>query len=1098
MEPIILFDPASPVSPASARGKLIPAIFLLLLLSMLLAFSQPAKAAGQTYYIDNLSPTSSDDGDGTDPNAPWRSFAPLSGINLGPGDRLLIARGTSFAEQVVINNPQGTASEPVIIEAYGQGLRPRFVANGTNTAMTITNPSNVTVRNLDIGDTTAEGKGAFQYGLRVDFSTLGNSNVVFEDLYIHDNRVAGMFIRNTTTLLRTDTAIDGITLRNIETTHNAHGIVFANQGTVTNPAAVASPENTANRIFRNVLIEGLRQHDDDNNNPDPSRVFAQIDAGCPDSLSLGSASSIMIRNSVLDGSAGCRTNSGTAALYMGSVRDVVVANNVFINTPNTENPDMVAIDHEASTSNVLIAGNYFADNYGGGVEYLAIHGANDYSTGNAIRANVFVRNGYIHNIPYPGGGSIAQVGNGIVPDAVIADNIAYEPYAFLTAHLRGTVSKFTVQNNLQLETDDWISQSAADYESASSLWSYQRSTAAGWTALLPDSATGTHRDGDVAISRFELTPGASSSAALAWTTPRSGKIAIRSYPIARSGTSSVSITVNGTEVAAAAVDAQGAVLLADAITVQAGDVVRFVAPAGGPAVSWTPAVSFTGEAVSADAPGEWSFSVDNDTQGWTSDSAIRVKAGWLAVETASAGATLTSPPSLGIEAASSSAIRLRLANRSGISSGRLQFRTNGEDFSEAQAVNFHVNPRETEGLAEGFVDILVPVAEADGWSGTIDQLRIQLGTSTGEGEVRIDSVQFANPAGPRWDFDSDEGWKINPDISTASAGIRPLDPEIDINNGDWSTSKVADINWNKARSQTFRAATGTLAQLDVWAYKTGNPAGPLYIRVADSNDKALFTGAVPPSAVTTGGNFISVYPRLTGLDPNELYSWQIFSPYVVPNGGNYGIGYDDTGRYPQGNVYYSVDGRGIWRGPEGSAKRSMRFRTYSATQFEATPVDEGYAPVTAANGRIVGSGAYEPALLSPDGLGIDAATQRYVHIRMSNPDNRLTAYLLFTKSDAPAFDIPEKGFPPGNEVDGRGIVFPLVPGSGMVDYVLDMSTIPAWTGTIERLMIQPSYRWNYRISSLASTWSGSIDWVFVDDGRTAPILPAAPAAADGV
>ncbi|MGO4496576.1 hypothetical protein AB4114_11820 [Paenibacillus sp. 2RAB27] len=1070
------------------------AIVFILLLSSLLALPNLVKAAAQSYYIDNRAATTcSDDGAGTDSNAPWCSFAPLARLTLGPGDHLLIARGTSFAEQVSIANLKGTLSERITIEAYGQGPRPRFISNGTNAAMIIANPSNVIVRNLDIGDTTADGKGAFQYGLRVDFSTLNNSNVIFEDLYIHDNRVAGMFVRNLTNLARTDTAIDGITLRNIETTHNAHGIVFASQGTVTNPASVASPDNAANRIFRNVLIEGLFQHDDDNNNPDPSQVFAQTDAGCPDSLSVASASSVMIRNSVFDGSAGCRTNSGTAALYLGTVKDVVVANNIFVNTPNTENPDMVAIDHEAGTNKVLIAGNYFADNYGGGIEYLAIHGSNDYSTENSIRANVFVRNGYIHNIPYPGGGAIAQVGNGIVPDAVIADNIAYEPYAFLTAHLRGTASALTVTNNLQLEKAEWISQSSADYGNSSSLWSYQRSTITGWSDLTLDSASGTYRDGDVAISRFELTPSLGSSAELAWTAPRSGKIAIRSYPVAWSGTSDVRITVNGAEVATATTTVQGTVLIADDIAVQPGDVIRFVAPAGGPAVSWTPSVSFTGEALSQDTLGEWNFSVDNDAQGWTSNSPIQVKAGWLAIGTTSAGATLTSPPSLGIEAAGSSAIRLRLANRSGISSGRLLFRADDEIFSEDRAVSFQVNPREMQGLTEGFVDILIPVTEAEGWVGTIDQIRIELGTSTGAGEVRIDSVQFAKPAGPRWDFDSDGGWKINPDISKGSDGIRPLDPQIDINNGDWSASKVADINWNKARSQTFRVSTGTLAQLDVWVYKTGTPAGALYIKVADSHDKVLFTGAVPPSAVTTTGNFISVYPRLTGLDPNELYSWQIFSPYVVPNGGNYGIAYDDTGRYLQGNVYYSVDGRGIWRGPEGSSKRSMKFRTYSATQFEATPIDKGYKPVTVSNGKIVGSGAYEPALLSPNGLGIDAATQRYVHIRMSNPDNRFTAYLLFTTSEAPAFDTPEKGWPAGNEVDGRGIVFPLVPGSGMVDYVLDMSTIPAWTGTIERLMIQPSYRWNYRISALTSTWSGKIDWVLVDDGATVAVPAKLPA-----
>src|SRR5690606_26274810 len=128
-----------------------------------------------------------------------------------------------------------------------------------------------------------------------------------------------------------DTAVKGVTLRGIETTHNAHGIVFANQGKVTDASGGGTLETTANRVFRDVLVEGIRQKDDDNNNPDPDDVSAQIDAGCPDSLAISSATGVMVRDSILDGSAGCRTNTGTAALYLGSVDDVVVANNVFVN-----------------------------------------------------------------------------------------------------------------------------------------------------------------------------------------------------------------------------------------------------------------------------------------------------------------------------------------------------------------------------------------------------------------------------------------------------------------------------------------------------------------------------------------------------------------------------------------------------------------------------------------------------------------------------------------------------------------------------------------------------------------------------------------------
>ncbi|GAB6936767.1 hypothetical protein ACQP60_15560 [Isoptericola variabilis] len=1044
----------------------------------------PAQAQdGTTYYVDGRDPAAcSDTGPGTDPAAPWCGFGPVKGLELGPGDRLLLARGASFDEQLVVDAPHGEAGNPARIGAYGEGDRPRLVANGTNTAAVVRNANHTVVSDLDIGQKDEKtGRGVFQYGVRFDYSSIGHEGLTVERLNVHDSRVVGIFVRSTGAVKIADTVIDGVTLRDIDTTHNAHGITFSHQGSVTDASGGGTVETTANRVFRHVLVDGIRQKDDDNNNPPPDDVPSQIDAGCPDSLAISQASDVMVRDSVLDGSAGCRTNYGTAALYLGSVRDVVVANNMFVNTPNTQNPDMVAIDHEARTHHVVIAGNYFADNYGGGIEYLAIHGANDYSTDNEIRANTFVRNGYHSYIPYPGGGSISQVGSGPAPEALVSDNLASEPNGFLTAHLGGTTSAITSENNLQLE-EDWISHSAADLGADGSAWTQERKVAGAWRSLAKggDSASGS-------ATRFALTPGSAADVALAWTAPRDGVVAVRGYPIATSGTAPVRVTVDGEIVAEATVDELGAVLTADDVEVSAGQVVRFEVPAGGPAVSWTPAVSYVG-AASADGPGEWRFSTAGDAQGWTSSTEATVTAGALSAPNSADGLSLTSPDGLGLEPAD--VVRLQLWNASDATTGTLRLRDAVGEFDDAHAVEFQVNGHEVKGLAQGFTDVVVPIDDVD--LASIDQLRVDL--DAGEGTVTVGSVEVTDTAGPRWDFtDSGEGWTINPDISCPSAGVPAEDTVIDVDNTKSTFSKVSDVAWNFQRRQTFQVRTGTLAQLDVWVTKRDDPQGCLRLSVSGPDGEELFEGTVPADQVTAEGGYVSVYPGLTGLDPEATYSFEISNPHTTPDAGTYGIGYNDQGNYLEGTEFYSVDAGGSWHGPEASGLRALNFRTFSAPEVSQVPADEGYEPVTVSRGTVTASTGYEPALVSPDGLGVDADTVDTVHVRMSNPDNRQVAYVLFATTDDPKFDRPGTGTPPGNEPGRRGVAVPLVPGADFHDYEVDMSAIPGWSGTIDRIMVQPSYRWNYRIGPLTNTWHGAIGWVYLDEG-SGPDETSAPGA----
>ncbi len=1050
------------------------------------ASSTPVAASiGTTYYVDNQNGSHcSDESAGTDQAEPWCSFTPAASLTLGAGDSLLLAKGAAWAQQLTVGL-QGSAEHPATIGTYGSGAAPRILGNDTGRGVWLTNPDHAVVTGLDIGDKNAAGTGVLDYGMLVDYTSIGHEDFTLDDLSVHDSRVSGIHVHSIVAVTVDQTVLDGLTFSGIRTTHNAHGITVVQDADVIGMAV--TPGQAGEKVFRNVLVDGIHQVDDDGNQPDPSEVPVQIGVGCPDSLALVNSTNVVVRDSIFDGSAGCRTTFGTAAVFLGRLQNVLISNNMFVNTPNTQNADMVAIDHEAFTSNVTIAGNYFGDNYGGAVEYLAIHGPQDFSVDNLLTSNVFVRNGMSNAIPYPGDGAIAQIGGGHIVKGAVNDNLAYEPNGLLNAHLGGSTAGFTTANNVLTSAADDIFQAAAQYDDEDSRWGYQHGAGTTWSALPYHSSTASYGADGVSADRFTVTPSATSSAGVTWTAPSSGVISLRAFPVAHAADATVTVTVNGKVVAEGQAGASGVDLKADDVSVRDGDVVRFAVAAGGGKVSLAPAIAYTSQSSSTDVDGQWTFSVAGDTGGWKSNVPASARRGVLEL-TANGGTTkIDSASKLSLSAAASTSLRLTYQNRTTATEGRVYFATNnGGAFSEKDSVAFSINPKSDTGKTEGYQSVIIPLSGNKDWKNKIQQLRIAFTGATGT--ILIDSIELAKPVQQGWEFDSAAGWTENPNAGCASAGTPSTNPVVDLDNSGGGFNQYADINWLNTRLQTFRVTSPKLAQIDFWAFKEGDPQGCLYFRVVKITDasthkgKTLFTGSVSPTEVSTTGGFVSVYPGLKGLDTSATYGLQILNPYVIPGGGNYGVGYSDDPAKPAAGYgeYYSVDNGGVWHGPETS--RSLKFRTYSAPVIAAQDTAAGFTPIAVANGLAGSVGGWEPALRSPK-LEITAESTRYIHIRMNNPDNRQVAYLLFTTTADPEYDRPGDGWPVPEERGGKGVVFALEPGAEYHDYTLDMSKVVGWKGTIQQLMIEPGFRWSYRTNGdLSATWNGKIDYVRLDSG----------------
>lgn len=1044
---------------------------------------QPAGAAdGHTYYVNNTGGSNcSNDHPGTTPDAPWCGFAPAQARSFGPGDRILLARGAVFAEGLSLKG-EGSAEAPVGIDAYGAGPRPRIVKNSLGTGLLLTDPSHWIVRNLDIGSTT-NGRSDLQYGIRANFTSPGHQGLVFEDLFVHDNRTVGLHVVNNGPYTTTQSVLEGLRIRRVESTHNGHGVLVSTNRYPPDLPEKRVPGKSGENAVTDVVIDRLDLHDDDNNNGDPAGVPSQVDVGCPDGLALSHVSNAVITNSTIRNEASCRTLYGTAALYLGSTRNVLVANNIITDTPNTQNPDMAAIDHESRTSQVSIRGNYFGNNFGGGIEYLAIHGAQDFHVEDEIRDNSFAENGVQSHIPYPPDGAIAQIGNNIPVGAEVTGNLHHEPFGFLTAKSGGDVSGFGQRNNVPVAGD--LAHAAEDFGAPDNKgpWGYSVRSGKRWKPLPWDADEHVYTSPAGTIDRFTSSAGT----ARTWTAPRSGSVNVRGFalPEDSAATAAVSVTLNGRSLAGPSpdIDASGWSTNADDVRVRAGDVIRFETAVGSSPVGWAPAVGYSARSQADDAPGTWSFDANGDTQGWRSDKPITAVRGKLEVRTSGEQTELRTNSTLNLKPKGRSALRLRLDNDTRATGGTVSFTTTR---GRTGSVPFHINPEEPKGLATAYRDFLVPLGGHSAWDGTVRRLTLTFSDATGR--VSLDRIGFDEPPAKSWDFtEGSEGWTFNPDMSRPSPGSPVTDVAADTDNSQGAFTSYSDVAWTNTRMQTFRTTKGSLARLDLWAYRKGEPAGSLFLRVVrlkkggTGSAETLFTGSLNPDDVSTAGGLVSVYPHLQDLDPDADYGLQIFAPYQVPGGGTYGIGYNDAGLYPAGREYYSVNNNGSWHGPEASGRRSLRFRTFAfADGATSTPPDSGYTPATTSGGEVIGTSGYEPALHSPAHLALKADEHRYVRIRMTNPDNRPVGYLLFTTEQDPEFDVAADSFPPGNEAGLKGIAIPLVPGAEHTEYVLDMATVPGWKGVITQLKVQPLNRWNYYVSKLTGTWNGAIDYIRVD------------------
>jgi alpha-galactosidase len=301
----------------------------------------PTAAGGVTYYIDSVGGRNSNTG--TLPEWPWQDFSNINGQTLGPGDRLLIKRGSVINQELQLS-AKGTAEHWAEIGAYGEGARPIIHRNWfiADRCALIKSPEHLRIRSLTVSHA---GKGLIVTTPR---------NLLIEDCIAH--HIEGHYRPNSSgipewrdvpeqkddgMIKSAGIAVTGngqdITLRDCEMFQTSWGFF------------VSGERVTVDRVYchHNYAF---------NTSPHPALV---------------SVKDAVMQNSVFDAS-GYHAHAGTMGIMLVNPRQLTIRNCTFRNQPDSGCHDEGGLDFEARGDGCLIENCTFQNNAGAAIEVLGL------------------------------------------------------------------------------------------------------------------------------------------------------------------------------------------------------------------------------------------------------------------------------------------------------------------------------------------------------------------------------------------------------------------------------------------------------------------------------------------------------------------------------------------------------------------------------------------------------------------------------------------------------------------------------------------------------------------------------------------------------
>lgn len=319
---------------------------------------------GVTYYVDSAAGSNANPG--TSPDAAWKDFTNVNGRTLGPGERLLIRRGSILNEELTVS-ACGTAEHWAEIGAYGTGPRPVIRRNwdiGDRCAL-VRNPDFLHIRSLVVCHAAK--------GLIVTYTEAGHQGLVIEDCIAH--HIEGLYRPNSHGIPewrdRQGPTGDGVNL--------SAGIAIT--GATAKDLVLRDCEmfQTSSGYFvrgDDVIVDRVYCHDNYVHNTSPHPFVVGVRRA-------------VLRNSIFDAS-GWHASAGTMGIMLGDPQGLIIRNCIFRNQPDSGSHDEGGIDFENSGNGCLIDHCTFENNAGAAIEVLGLKSPQ--TTNVEIRDSRFIKN----------------------------------------------------------------------------------------------------------------------------------------------------------------------------------------------------------------------------------------------------------------------------------------------------------------------------------------------------------------------------------------------------------------------------------------------------------------------------------------------------------------------------------------------------------------------------------------------------------------------------------------------------------------------------------------------------------------------------------
>ncbi|MEW6360316.1 MAG: LamG-like jellyroll fold domain-containing protein [Planctomycetota bacterium] len=300
-----------------------------------------------TYYIDSAKGSNANSG--ASPDAPWQDFTNVNGKTLGPGDRLLIKRGSVINQELSVS-ARGAAEDWAEIGTYGAGPRPIIRRNWDigDRCVLVRDPDFLRISSLVV---CYAGKG-----LVVCYRKNGRAGLVIEDCIAH--HIEGLYRPNA----------HGIP--EWRDRGGAEGDGFDGSAGIAIVGALAKDLLVRNcEMFQ--TSQGFRVGTGDAVTVD--RVYCHdnyVHNTSPHPFLCGAWRSYL-QNSVFDAS-GWHASAGTMGIMLGNPQGLIIRNCTFRNQPDSGSHDEGGIDFENLGNGCLIDHCTFENNAGAAIEVLGL------------------------------------------------------------------------------------------------------------------------------------------------------------------------------------------------------------------------------------------------------------------------------------------------------------------------------------------------------------------------------------------------------------------------------------------------------------------------------------------------------------------------------------------------------------------------------------------------------------------------------------------------------------------------------------------------------------------------------------------------------